>query len=71
MPATTEVKQHRFKRATLGAALLALVLAGTARAYVIETTPVCVPDPCPDGCRVFVFFDDQTHAYVGFIEVGC
>lgn len=51
--------------------LLAGLLAGAAHGYFIETTPTSVPDPCPSGCRIFVFFDDQTHEYEGFIEVGC
>lgn len=48
-----------------------LLEAATVEAYVVETRPVCVPSPCPEGCRIFVFFDDVTHEYEGFIEVGC
>lgn len=67
----TRFEQPKSKRLTVGMILLAGLLAGAAHGYFVETTPTCVPDPCPPGCRVFVFFDDLTHEYEGFIEVGC
>lgn len=54
------------------AAVVVAALAGQGLgAYAIESTVVCVPEPCPEGCRVFVLFDDVTHEYEGYIEIGC
>lgn len=64
-----------FKRKLIPALCLGLAAcflqAATVEAYFVETDPICVPNTCPEGCRIFVFFDDVTHEYEGFIEVGC
>lgn len=48
-----------------------LLQPAPAIAYFVETVPTCVPNPCAEGCRIFVFFDDVTNEYEGFIEFGC
>lgn len=62
---------RRFVLVSLAALSLSLAALRPALGYFIETRPTCVPGPCPEGCRIFVFFDDQTGEYEGFIEVGC